>query len=110
MNSEQTQTEQTIEPRDRSRRAVLIGGGIVGVAVLGGAAFVASQLLNRTRAPAGIGGEQVIMQTGGEGAGQRTFEFKPPRIRRAPELPANEPDLVGWSLRRQDNSTCIGTG
>jgi hypothetical protein len=37
-------------------------------------------------------------------------EFKMPKIKPAPELPAGEPGLAGLYLRRQDNSVFIGAG
>jgi hypothetical protein len=115
MNPDQSgnsiQTEQTGQSHRQSRRGVLIaGGGIAAVAVLGGAACVGSQMLNRPQLRTGDGGGQLILQGGPPGSGAQMREFKMPKIKLAPELPADEPDLAGLFLRRQDNSVFIGTG
>jgi hypothetical protein len=115
MNPDQSnnahQFEQTSQSHDKTRRGVLIvGGGIAAVAVLGGAAYVGSQMLNRPKPQTGDGGGQFVLQGGPPGAGAQMREFKMPRIKPAPELPAGEPDLAGLFLRRQDNSVFIGTG
>jgi hypothetical protein len=108
---DQMQVEETIQPRKTTRRGLLAaGGGIAAVAVLGGAAYVASQMLNQPKPQADGGGGQLILQGGAPGAGAQMREFKMPKIKRAPELPASEPDLMGLYLRRQDNSVFIGTG
>jgi hypothetical protein len=109
----QTQIEEMVQPRKTTRRGLLMaGGGIAAVAMLGGAAYVASQMLNRPKpqAQAGDGGGQLILQGGPPGSGTQMREFKMPTIKPAPELPAGEPDLAGLYLRRQDNSLFIGTG
>ena len=109
MNSDQTQIDETRQPRSVSRRGVVIAGGVAAVALLGGAAYVASQMFNQSK-PQAVGGGQMILQGGAPGAGGQIREFKMPKIKPAPELPASEPDLAGLYLRRQDNSVFIGTG
>lgn len=110
-SQDQMQVEETIQPRKTTRRGLLgAGGGIAAVAVLGGAAYVASQMLNQSKPQAGAGGGQMILQGGAPGAGAQMREFKMPKIKRAPDLPASAPDLTGLYLRRQDNSLFIGTG
>ena len=98
-------------PRRVSRRTAILAAGGAGVVVLlGGAAYVAGQLLNNNqpRQEGGGGGELAIM-TGSGGGGQQKM-YKMPAIKPAPEMPANEPDVMGLYLRREDNSLFLGTG
>lgn len=94
-----------------SRRAVLIaGGGVALVALLGGAAYVASRLT----APSGPQGDAGMIVSQGGSMGQpvqRTFNLpKMPKIKPAPEIPVSPPDVRGIFRRRDDNSLFIGTG
>lgn len=99
----------TAQPARRPRRTFLLAAGGVGiVAVLGGAAYVAGNLLNPPKP--GVGGGSEIMVRGGGPGGPVVKEFHSPKIKNAPEIPASEPDVAGLYLRRQDNSVFLGTG
>jgi hypothetical protein len=89
------ETPVTQLPRKMSRRATLIvGSGVAGLALLGGAAYLAGRLLNP---PASA-------SSAGDG---RRVNLNPVP---SPDLPQTEPTLIGLYVRRQDNSLFIGSG
>jgi hypothetical protein len=97
--------------RKVSRRGALVAGGVGVIALLGGAAVVASRL----SAPPQASDGGVMAAAPGSSAGvpagqpiQRTF--KGPNIKNAPEVPSAPPDVQGIFRKREDNSLFIGTG
>ncbi|MCL5995533.1 MAG: hypothetical protein M1546_05690 [Chloroflexi bacterium] len=101
---------ETVVPAKRTRRGVLLAAGGVGLAVvLGGAAYVAGNLLNAPKEGTG-GGTEIMVSSGSDGGKTTTKQLNRPKIKNAPEVPASEPEATGLYLRRQDNSVFIGTG
>jgi hypothetical protein len=109
-------SEAGLERQTPSRRkGFLLAGLLALVLVLGGAAFLAGQYLNRG-GPAGggpligsgfSGPGTAGLAVGGQGARpvSRSIEIKP-----AEELPKTPPDVAGAFVRREDNSLFVGTG
>jgi len=104
----QTQTidvEASAEVKSRSRKGLIVAG-LVGLALLVGAAFVGGQLLSsQGQAPTGPGGLQLV-GPGGEG-GQAGVELE---LEGAKELPQSPPDVTGIFSRREDNSIFVTSG
>ena len=101
---------EIVVPAKRTRRGVLLAAGGVGLAVvLGGAAYVAGNMLNAPKGKTG-GGAEIMVSSGSDGGKATTKQFNKPKIKNAPEVPASEPEATGLYLRRQDNSLFIGTG
>jgi hypothetical protein len=93
----------TETPRKSKRTGLIIGGVIVLIALLAGAAYVGGRLLNQT-ALAGRPGNMVI--SGGPAGGQAvSLEFEP-----AKELPSAPPDAMGLFAERKDNSVYVTIG
>ncbi len=86
-------------------RLMVIIVGIVSVALLAGAVFVAARLLNSPEEAAGGGGEIMMVTDGGGGPVAVSLDIKP-----APELPATPAEVNGLFVRREDNSIFVGTG
>lgn len=96
-------------PQRSSRRTFLmVALGLGGVALLGGAAYAAGQLMTPATS-ANDGGNKggIAISSGGSGGTQM---LKMPPIKNAPEIPAQEPDVQGLYLSRKDQSIFIGTG
>ena len=94
----------------RSRRTFLLAAGGVGLAaVLGGAAYVAGNLLNASQKDGAGGGNDFMLNAGGPG-GKQVKMYHSPKIKNAPEIPNTPPDVTGLYVRRQDNSVYVGTG
>jgi hypothetical protein len=89
------------------RKALVVGGIVVLVVLLAGAAFVGGRLLNGQGVPvqASQGGLKFASSQGGK-PGQ-TFQLD---IQPAKELPQTPADVKGLFDRRQDNSLFVGTG
>ncbi len=89
------------------KRILIIGGIVVLVAVLAGAAFVGAQLLAGQGQPGVSSGVQVFTGPGGGTAFRtRNIDNRQP----AKELPQTPADARGVFDHRQDNSIFVGTG
>ncbi len=97
--------EGSAEVKLRSRKGLIVGG-LVGLALLVGAAFVGGQLLNsQGQAATGPGGLRLAGPGGG--GGQVGVELE---IEDAKELPQSPPDVTGIFSRREDNSIFVTSG
>lgn len=84
------------------KRSIWIAAGVVVlVLVLAGAAYMAGRLLNPT---AQKGGAASGMRISVPGAGGGMIEAQ---IEQAEELPEEQPDVIGFFSRREDNSVFI---
>ncbi len=86
---------------------LIIGGIVVLVVVLAGAAFVAGQLLNGQGLPLQVsaGGMKLALSQGGKPGQQVQLNIQP-----AKELPQTPADTKGLFDHRQDSSIFVGTG
>jgi hypothetical protein len=106
--NEQPQATPSATPKRSSRRTFLLAGvGIGAVALLGGAAYAAGNLMNG-QLQVGGGGNGFSIGTGP--GGQQNVQLKMPPIKNAPQIPSTSPDATGLFLRRQDQSLFLGTG
>ncbi len=89
------------------KRILVIGGVVVLVLLLAGAAFVGGQLLNGQGLPlqASAGGLRMMTSQGGKPGQQIRLDIQP-----AKELPQTPADAKGLFDHRQDNSIFVGTG
>jgi hypothetical protein len=88
---------------------MIVGGGVLLVALLAGAAFVGAQMwgsAGKAEASGGSGG-RVIELVADVGNGPVSLRI---RIEPAPELPDRPAAAAGVFARRQDNSIFVGTG
>ncbi len=88
-------------------RVLIIGGIVVLVALLAGAAFVGGQLLSGQGVPGlgSVGGLDALMNKGGGSSQHVQIQTIP-----AKELPQTPADADGIFDHRQDNSIFVGTG
>ena len=87
-------------PKGKRRLVLLIVGGVLLLAVLGMAAFVGGQLLNRNQA--GTGDNLLLMM-----GGSRNEEAVGVPVVLPPELPPQTADAIGTVVRRDNNSIFI---
>ena len=92
------------------KRLVLIIAGIIVVAVLIGAAFVAGRMFTAPEgaaadAPGNSGRVMEIVQDDGSGPFNVRVTFKP-----APELPQRVSEANGLFVKREDDAIFVGTG
>jgi hypothetical protein len=89
------------------KRILIIGGIVVLVVLLAGAAFVGAQLLAGQGQPnqASKGGLTMMMSQGG-----KPGQYVQPDIQPAKELPQTPADVRGVFVQRKDNSLFVGTG
>jgi hypothetical protein len=88
--------------------SLIIGGAILLVILLAGAAFVGAKLLTGGRLQSGPGGGTVFLSGNGGGhSGPTDFS---PKIKPAAQLPQTPPDANGIFDHRQDASIFVGTG
>jgi len=88
------------------KKVLIIGGIVLLVILLAGAAFVGGRLLNGQGLPGLSSGLQVFT---GPGGGTR-IKFGPGDILPAKELPQTPPDVAGIFDHRQNQSIFVGTG
>jgi hypothetical protein len=88
------------------KRILIIGGIVVLVLLLAGAAFVGGQLVNGQGLPGLSSGPEVSTGPGG----QMSVRIKPGDIQPAKELPQTPADVRGLFDHRKDNSIFVGTG
>ncbi len=89
------------------KQILIIGGVVVLVLLLAGAAFVGAQLLSGLGLPVvGLGGGQKMMFSQGGKPGQ-TFQIQTIPAKELPQRPA---DARGLFDHRKDNSFFVGTG
>lgn len=96
------EVEETEVKESKPRIPLYLAIGLVLVAVLAGAAFLAGRLMNH--ANAGPAGPQVF--AGPDGSQVMAMELK---MEAAPELPQTSPEASGVFTRREDKSIYIGT-
>lgn len=89
------------------KKVALILAGAVAVLMVGGAAFMAAQMIFAPETEAGGSGERMMIGSRGGAGGPVSFSLD---IKPAPELPAGQPEAAGIFVRREDNSIFIGTG
>lgn len=88
------------------KRVLIIGGIVVLIVLLAGAAFVGGRLLTGQGLPGLSSGPQVVTGPGGG----TYFRIKPGDIQPAQELPQTPADARGLFDHRKDNSIFVGTG
>lgn len=88
------------------KRILIVGGIIVLVVLLAGAAFVGGQLLMGQGLPGLSSGPQVFTDPNGG----KQIRIGPGDIQPAKELPQTPADVRGVFVRRKDNSIFVGTG
>ena len=103
------------QPSRKSKKHWLIGGAIILVLLLAGAAFLAGRLMtNRQQGSLngltiaggpGLQGGPAMIQGGSVTTGGGGISMTP-----APELPTLQPDISGVFVKRTDSSFFIGTG
>jgi hypothetical protein len=104
METQSGETQATLsDGKPRSRRGLIVGG-LLGLALLVGAAFVGGRLLNQ--APSGNGSGNLSF-VGGPGEGAQSVQLE---IENAKELPQTPPDVIGIFSRREDNSVFVTAG
>ncbi len=86
---------------------LIIGGIVVLVVLLGGAAFVGAQLLASQGQPAQASKGGITMMTSQNG---KPVQAVQPDIQPAKELPQTPADVRGVFDHRKDNSLFVGTG
>lgn len=92
----------------KGRRPVLIAGAVLAlVLLLGSAAFLAGQMLNRPTETAASGSGGMMLSVGKDGDQKQMtkLQFNP-----AKELPDGPPRAAGVFVRRDGNSIFVGTG
>jgi hypothetical protein len=104
----------TSSPSPKSNAPLLVVLGLVVVAILVGASFMAGRFFNRTAStgPQGLDlpdGAVGFGPGGGPGAGGDTFSVEL-QVTRAPELPQMRADVIGMFLSREDNRLFLSTG
>jgi hypothetical protein len=88
------------------KNVLIIGGLVILVLLLAGAAFIGGRLLNGQGLPGlSSGGPQVFTS-----GGKTSIQVHPGDILPAKELPQTPADVEGIFDHRQDNSIFIGTG
>jgi hypothetical protein len=93
------------EARPTSRKGLIIGG-LLGLVLLVGAAFVGGRLLNNQ--PQGVTGPGGMMVSGSAAGGaQQAVSVE---VEGAKELPEAPPDVTGIFSRREDNSVFVTSG
>ena len=98
------------KPKNKPKRFLLIGGAVLLVIILAGAAYLAGTLMNKPASNQnGPGGGQVLSQGGGPGQGKVVSVGKN-QVTPAPELPTIQADVRGVFLSRSGETFTIGTG
>jgi len=87
------------------KNIMIIGGAVVLVLLLAGAAFIGGRLLNGQGLPGLSSGPQVITE-----GGRTSIRINPGDIQPAKVLPQTPADVKGLYDHRQDNSIFVGTG
>lgn len=107
----QEELEQLEQEEPRKRRIIWIAAALALVVVLGAAAYLAGQMLNRSGQPQGGraagSGPKIAISKGGPGGKSVPIELD---IKPAKELPQTQPEANGILTERKDNSLFIGTG
>jgi hypothetical protein len=103
-NEEFVMEEDSVPSKRTGGSAPWVILGFAAVIVLAGAAFLAGRMFNQEEGPQGPSAGMFNM-SGGPGGREVSLQIK-----RAKELPVENPTLNGVMQRKEDNSLFIGTG
>jgi hypothetical protein len=106
----QDQEAEAFDQEPKKRRTIWIVAALALVLVLGAAAYLAGQMMNRAgeqQGQRGGNGPRIAISKGGPGEKGVPVELD---IKPAVELPQTQPEANGILTERKDNSLFLGTG